>query len=116
MCCNYFCVLCDAKCLDVFPGVQSCSCYLLQINNTVSFGDFRIVLVSNFEPASIFLNFFGFHVLRSFFVIKCFFRFSISSVFNAIFKFVERKLMISIASSSEGNNIFVIVFVFPRLK
>ena len=38
------------------------------------------------------------------------------SIFNEIFKFVEGKLMIRILSSIEGNSIFVITFVFPRLK
>ena len=44
------------------------------------------------------------------------FEVSFCIVFNATFKFVERKLMIRIVSSSEGNDIFVIFFMFSRLK
>ena len=70
-------------------------------------------MVSNFVFARIFINFFDFHLERS---IKCLLRFSICTVSNTIFKFVEAKLMIRILSASEGNNNFVIDFVFPRLK
>ena len=78
-------------------------------------GDFGIVLVSNFSRISKFLNFFDCHVVRSFFVVKCFLKLSICSDFNAIFRFVEKKLRIIIVRSSEGNNVHVIVFVFSGL-
>ena len=68
-------------------------------NNPVSFDDFGIVLVLNFVRTNNYLNFFSCLVVRSyFFIIKCFLKFSICSVFNAIFKLVERKLMIRIVS------------------
>ena len=50
------------------------------------------------------------------FVINCFLEFSVCSVLNAIFKFAEGKVIIRIVSSSEDNNVFVITFVFPKLK
>ena len=40
---------------------------LLHKNNPVSFGDFGIVLVSNFARTNKFLNFFGCRVARSIF-------------------------------------------------
>ena len=73
-------------------------------------------IILNLTRASISLNFFGYCVIRSIFVIIYFLKFSICSVFNAIFTFVERKLIIRIVSSSESKNIFVIAFVFPLLK
>ena len=44
-------------------------------------------------------------------MIKFFLNFSICSVFNAIFKFVERKLMIRIVSSTRKLYSFVVVYV-----
>ena len=79
---------------------------LLHKNNPVSYGDFEIFLVSNFARTNKFLNFFGCRVVRSiFFIIKCFLKFFIYSVFNAVSKLLERKLS-RIVSSSEANNIF----------
>ena len=86
---------------------------LLHKDNSFSFDGFGIVLFSNFTCPRIFLNFFHCHVERS---IKYLLKFSICRVSNTIFKLVEAKLMIRIVSSSEGNNIFVIAFVFLRLK
>ena len=86
-----------------------------------NFGDFGIFLVINFGRTSTFLNFFGCYVAKCAFFINWFLNFSMFSVFNEILnenerKLVKRKLMIRIISSKEGNKIFVITLVFPRLK
>ena len=82
---------------------------LLHKDNSFSFDGFGIVLFSNFTCPRIFLNFFHCHVERS---IKYLLKFSICSVSNTIFRFVEAKLMIRIVSSSEGNNILSLLSCF----
>ena len=49
----------------IYPALWSTQ--LLHKNNPLSFGDFGIVLVSNFARTNKFLNFFGCRVVRSFF-------------------------------------------------